>query len=293
VENLPQVGETVLGQTYAMAPGGKGANQALAARRAGAEVVFTGCTGKDGFADQAQALLREAGVTVTCRQSNERPTACALIIIDKNGRNQIAVASGANMAAKSSDVPDTLLASGTIIVLQMEVDASENWALVARAKQRGCRILLNVAPAGAVPSAILPQVDWLVVNEGEAVAVAQHLEYKGEDPSAAGAYIFSKTGVTVIVTLGAAGALAFGTGPTLCVNALDITPVDTTSAGDSFVGAFAAALDQGYDLAEAMRWGAAAGSLACLEIGAQTSVPERSQITARLNDVRVSQRAPA
>ena len=172
VTHLPEPGETVLGPGYQMVPGGKGANQALAAARAGGKVAMVGKVGRDGFADVALSELRAGGVDITRVERDEHPTGCALICVDSSGQNQIVLATGANATALERQVPDEWLTPQTVVLMQMEVWPAQNWALVARASARGARILLNAAPAGPIPGIALAALDWLIVNETEAVAVA-------------------------------------------------------------------------------------------------------------------------
>lgn len=281
VTHLPEPGETVLGPGYQMVPGGKGANQALAAARAGAEVAMVGRVGRDGFADVALSELRAGGVEIGRVERDEHPTGCAFISVDTKGQNQIVLATGANAAALERQVPDEWLTPETLVVMQMEVWPAQNWALVARAAARGARVLLNAAPAGPIPGIALASLDWLIVNETEAVAVAAGLGLGRLPARAAASAIANAADITCIVTLGDEGALAFEPKASWQVQALPISPVDTTAAGDAFVGAFAAATAAGAELPEALRTAAVAGSLACLSRGAQSSLPLRAAIEAR------------
>ncbi|HTO84553.1 MAG TPA: ribokinase [Methylomirabilota bacterium] len=285
VERLPRPGETVLGPGYTLVPGGKGANQALAAARAGSEVRMVGRTGRDGFADVALADLRAGGVDLSGVAADALPTGCALIPVDGEGRNLIVVAAGANGAARAEQVPDALLVKDAIVVLQMEVPLAENWRLVDRAKARGARVLLNCAPAAAVPPASLARLDWLVVNETEAEILAGRLGLAAADPRAAGRAIATAAQTTVIVTLGGEGAVAYAGGQAWSVGVLPIKPVDTVAAGDAFVGAFAAAIDAGRDLPKALHRASVAGGLACTVAGAQPSLPTKAAIESRIADL--------
>lgn len=281
VAALPHPGETVLGGDYALLPGGKGANQALAARRAGAAVALAGAVGGDAFAAVALAPLRDAGIDIAGVQPVARPTGCALIIVadagDQRGENLIAVASGANRAAAAAGVPDRLLGPGTVLVCQMEVPAAENWALLRRARAAGARTVLNLAPAAAVPADALADIDILVANRGEAAALGTNLQALGRRLQQA-----------LVVTQGAEGATAYRRdGGRIAVPALAIEPVDTTGAGDTFVGVLAAALDQGFALEPALHRAAAAAALACLAQGAQSAMPDAAAIAAAV------QRLPA
>ncbi len=285
VERLPAPGETVLGPRYTLVPGGKGANQALAAARAGAAVRMVGRVGQDSFADLALAELQAAGVDLSAVARDARPTGCALIPVARRGGNLIIVASGANGAVAERQVADALLGPDTLVLLQMEVPLAENWRLVERAKVHGARVMLNCAPAAAVPRSVLSALDALILNEGEADLLARDLSLAAADPRAAGRALAAATGTTVRVTLGGAGAVAFARDEAWTVGVLPIAPVDTTAAGDAFTGAFAVATDAGADLPTALHHAAVAGGLACTAAGAQPSLPTRAAIDARLPDL--------
>jgi ribokinase len=225
------------------------------------------------------------GVDLTLTVKDEKPTGLAAICVDKKGENIIVVASGANVDAHADQVPDSALNKDTMICLQMETPVAENWALVRRAKARGARVLLNVAPAAPVPTDIVRMVDWLVVNETEAMIVADSLGRHRDNPRDAGAAVAEAAQTTVIVTLGGEGACAIAAGTVYDVTAMLITPVDTVGAGDAFVGAFAAAIDSGGDLSRGLAYGSVAGALACLTPGAQPSLPLKAAIDARLRDL--------
>jgi ribokinase len=273
VPRLPQPGETVLGGDYALLPGGKGANQALAARRAGAEVVLAGAVGADSFATVALDFLRRDGVDTHLVQVVEQPTGCAAIMVSSQGENTIAVASGANMSARSDQVPDELLGAETTLVAQMEVPFGETAILIRRIRARGGYSVLNLAPALPIDLPVLGDIDLLVANEGEVAAT-------GSDP----ARLARRLRRGLVVTRGAAGATAFlSDDARLEVPALAIEPVDTTGAGDCFIGVLAAALDQGSSLGTALRRASAAAGLACLARGAQTAMPDRAAISAAVD----------
>ncbi len=286
VKNLPRPGETVLGPSYKLVAGGKGANQALAAQRAGAMTRMVGAVGRDGFAEVALAEMTAAGVDLSAVARRAAPTGCAVICVDRAGQNMIAVASGANLKARESQLADGFLGPRSLVAMQMEVPPAQNWALAARARSLGSRVLLNVAPAGDLPGLILPALDWLVVNEIEAAMIAAKHGLSHDDPRAAASALADIAGTTVVVTLGSRGAVAFSGKQGWEIGAIPIKPVDTTGAGDAFVGAFAAALDEGADLPTALRWGSTAGALACLIAGAQPSLPLRADIERRLSELR-------
>lgn len=272
LDRLPGPGETLLGPAMHASPGGKGANQALAARRDGAEVAMAGAVGRDGFADAALALLHGSGADLSRVARVGAATGCAAICTDPAGRNQIAVAAGANLLARADQMEDALLHPGTTLLLQMECDPGEVAALVRRARARGARILLNLAPAVALPVDALAMLDVLVVNEHEAawLGVAD-----------AGA-LHARLGVGAVRTLGAGGAewaAAAGAGHAASPA---VPVVDTTGAGDCFVGVLAATLDRGAALPDAVRRACAAAALACTRWGAQAALPDAGETDALL-----------
>lgn len=268
VAALPRHGETVLGGDCRLLPGGKGANQAMAARLVGAEVAMAGAVGADSFASVALEPLRRAGVDTGLVRVANRPTGVAAIMVSETGENMIAVASGANLSARAADLPDAVFGPATLLVVQMEVPPEENAVAITRARIRGARVLLNLAPARPFDPALLPQIDLLVANAGEAAALA------GEPATLA-----PRLRQGLVVTLGAEGAVAwFPDGGRFRVPALPIEPVDTTGAGDTFVGVLAAALDHDLPLAVALRRAAAAAGLACLGRGAQATMPDAAAI---------------
>lgn len=268
VPRLPRAGETQLGSDYALLPGGKGANQALAARRAGSEVALVGAVGRDFFAEKALALLRREKVDLRHLREVDAPTGLATIAVAPSGENVIAVASGANALLRSEDTPNELLREETILLAQMEVPFAESARLIARARERGARVLLNLAPALPIEEALLGAIDLLVANEGEASSL-------GPDPAA----VARRLRQGLVVTRGERGALAFlAGGGRIEVPALAVEPVDTTNCGDVFVGVLAAALDAGLALASALRRASAAAGLAALLRGAQDAAPDAVRI---------------
>lgn len=281
VERLPRPGETVLCPGYAFAPGGKGANQAAAAAKAGARVLFVGHVGDDAHGPVLRGLLEAAGIDCAGLAVSPRPTAIAVIGIDDRGENAIIVASGANLDTAASQVPDDLLRPGATVLCQNEIRSEETFAALRRAKERGARAILNLAPAGPVPDGMLEALDVLVVNELEAAALAGR---EGAPESLAEA-LHRRHGLACVLTLGAAGAIAVGPGAALRAPALRIEPVDTTGAGDAFCGALAAWLDRGADLAGALAAASVAAALTCERLGAQTAQPDRAAIEARLPDL--------
>jgi ribokinase len=266
--------------------GGKGANQAVAAARDGRRVMMFGCVGGDGFAGIALESLRGADVDVSGVATVAEPTGCAAICVDAEGENQIAVASGANRLARANQVPDALLGPATTVLLQMEVPAEENASLIERARDTGARIVLNLAPAAALAVPALRALDLLVVNEGEGAWLAEAIGASASTDRSVARALARRLGVTAIVTRGPAGVeVAEASGQDWSIPALPITPVDTTAAGDAFVGVLAGALDAGAGLEGAVRRASVAAGLACLVVGAQSSLPRRAEIDRRLADL--------
>ncbi|PWS37200.1 ribokinase [Falsiroseomonas bella] len=277
VPQLPAPGVTVLGEGVRSFPGGKGANQAVAAARDGAQTAFAGCVGRDAFAAVATQGLRDAGVDLSRLLVVDQPTGCAAICVDPAGRNQIAVAPGANLAARAAQIEDAALHPGLVLLLQMEVPPEEIAALVARAKARGARVVLNLAPPGELPEVTLRALDLLVLNEHEAAVLAGRLGCAAAAPALRGAL-----GVDVAVTMGEAGTVAATAQGEVAVPAFPVVPVDTTGAGDCWCGVLCAGLDRGLPLRDAMRRASAAASIAVTRPGAASAMPVAAETDALL-----------
>ena len=280
VERLPAPGETVLGPGYALHPGGKGANQALAARRAGAEVMLIGAVGRDTFGDAALALLTAAGVDLGHVARVDQPTGAAFIATDREGANQIIVAAGANAALRPAALQPVKFAAEDILLLQREVPEDACLEAATAMKRTGGRVILNLAPAEAPASALLEQLDILIVNEHEAALLAQTLGWPEREPDAIARRLDDERSIATVATLGEAGVVAWVGGNRHRLAAPQVAVVDTVAAGDSFAGAFAAALAAGKDMVASLRDGLAAGSLACTRPGAQPSIPHADEIAA-------------
>lgn len=271
--SLPRPGETILGPNLRIEPGGKGANQAVAAARDGARIVFAGAIGSDALAKDALSLMQAAGIDLTRVATTDRATGCAAICVDPAGRNLIAVASGANLAATAAQVEPALLGPGTTLLLQMELAPDETASLIRRARAAGCRIVLNLAPAAMLPPDALRMVDLLSVNEPEAAYLANQLGC----PSTAAA-LRAALAVDVVITLGEAGVDAATGQGDVRLPARQIAAIDTTGAGDCFIGVLAAALDRGLTMAAALHRANTAAALACTRHGTQDSMPTTAEI---------------
>ncbi|MEJ0014007.1 MAG: ribokinase [Bauldia sp.] len=280
VQRTPGPGETVRGSDYALIPGGKGANQALAARRAGARVRMYGAIGYDAFADTALLELKPAGVELTGVSRLPHTTGLALITVDEKGENAIVIAPGANGHAGAASIPADAFGPRDTLLLQMEVPFPESLAAAKAARAAGTRVVLSLAPYTALAAEDIAAFDTIIVNEHEAADLAHHLGVSAKGADATATALARRLGRTVIATLGAEGAVAVHEGALIRVPALAVTPVDTTGAGDTFCGVLAAYLDEGADMRAAMTKAAVAGSLATTKAGAQPSFPTRSEIEA-------------
>jgi len=278
VERLPAPGETVRSGGYSTAPGGKGANQALAAARAGGKVRMIGAVGKDGFAADALTCLKDGKVQLSGVREAAAATGIALIFVDAKGENVIVVAPGANDTVLSGDLAKAHFAKDEVVLLQHEIPLATIEAALAAAAGAGAVSVLNTAPFRAEAAKLLPMADHVVSNETEFDLYSDALKLSGRDRVARMRAFVERTGRTIIVTLGADGVIAASPEGDLAVPALKITPVDTVGAGDTFCGYLGAGLDAGLPLERALRRAAVAGSLACLKPGAQPAIPHAKEV---------------
>lgn len=277
-------GETVSGPDHQTFPGGKGANQALAACRAGADVTMIGAVGQDAFAVLALANLKAGGVDLSGVHETDSTTGIAFIGVDPSGENQIIVASGANKRMRAAWLEGQLTA-GDLLLMQGEVPGIEVATAIKIAREAGVQVMWNPAPVPQGTHAELVfSTDILVVNEGEAATIGRQLKLPCDPDGFAGS--LATGGRIVVVTLGSKGVLARTTAETFRVSPPTVEVVDTTGAGDAFCGALAAALDRKAPLERALREGVAAGSLACMATGAQSSAPRKDRIEALANSLR-------
>ena len=274
VPRHPGGGETVLGGTLTRHPGGKGANQAVAAARAGgADTTFLGTLGEDESADLLRASLEGAGVRTDLLARVAEPTGTALITVSPDGENAIVVAPGANSLVTVGPKQAERLAAADVVLAQLEIPV-EAVAAAAAARRPGALLVLNAAPSRDLPADLWPAVDVLVVNEHEAADLAG----EAAEPAALARLLLERV-PAVVVTLGGAGSLvAERGGEPVAVPAFPVEPVDTTGAGDTFCGVLAASLAQGAPLVDAARLAAAAGALATTAPGAQESVPTAAAV---------------
>ena len=277
MDAVPSRGQTVLAQSSRIEPGGKGANQALAARLGGAEVIMVGAVGRDPLAAVATGNLEQAGVDISRVTAVDAPTGCASIWLEADGSNRIAVALGANAEARAGQIDDDTLGGASSVLLQMETQPEETAAVLRRCRTLGVRSVLNLAPAAPLPD--LGLAGLLVVNEDEAEALAGWVGSRADAAS-----LRTAIGCDVIRTLGVKGSEAATAGGAWTVPAFAARVRDTTAAGDCYVGMLAAALDRGTGLPHAMREASAAAALACERAGSQASLPALEDVAVRLRD---------
>jgi ribokinase len=277
VSRIPLPGETVPGSSFSTAPGGKGANQALAAKRAGAMVRLVGAVGKDNMAEQALALLKAGNVDLTAVRHLDQQQGVAMILVDDAGENVIGILPGANGAMTPDDADKAVgnLSSKDVLVVQQEIPQAATMRALGLARLNGSTSILNTAPFLDTTAAVAGTASIVVANETEFALLAGGTV--GDLRTAMDLWATSRK-QTIIVTLGPDGAIAATPETMLHVPALAIEPVDTVGAGDTFVGYLAAGLDAGLDLEAAMGRAAVAASLACLKPGAQPSIPTAAEV---------------
>lgn len=284
---MPAPGETVIGHGFHTIPGGKGANQAVAAAKLGAQVTMVGRVGDDSFGQMQRQGMEALGIrTDFLITDEEEPTGTALIVVDAQGQNSIVVVSGANGHLTPADVeaarPAIEVSDAVLLQLENPISTVQHAAGVAR--ELGVPVVLNPAPAPGqqLPAPLLRNVNYLIPNEIEAAALTGIQVTDHNNAKRAAARLRAQGVEAVILTLGAQGALAVSSQGTFYVPAFSVQAVDTTAAGDAFVAAFGVALCEGQPLPEALRFANAAGALTVTRLGAQPSLPSREEVEAFL-----------
>lgn len=289
VRRAPEAGETVTGSSFDVFGGGKGANQALAAARSGARTTMLGALGEDDFGRQRIADLRADGVDVECVPLRpDAPSGVALIVVEEDsGENRISYVPGATLTIN----PDQAVAAfdhahPAIVLTTLELPNDALAALYAKAREAGASVIVNATPEPSTGRELLPLAGVLIVNETEALELLD--EQSADDWTAVATRLKALGPTSVIVTIGADGAVADLDGVLIHVPAPAVTVVDTTGAGDAFCGAFAARLSEGADAVTAVKAGVAAGSLAASVAGAQRSMPKRADVDAMMTTMVVA-----
>ena len=281
---LPKPGETVLGGDFRMGPGGKGANQAVAARLLGGEVTFVCKLGCDMFGEGASKHYESCGLDTSKILWSDKPSGVALITVDSKAENSIVVASGANADMTVSDIDSVadIIKSSGILLLQLEIPMDAVVHAAEIAYNAGVQVVLNPAPAAALPAELLKCVSILIPNETEASAISG-IDINNFETAAAAAERLKGVGVReVIITMGSRGSVVCD-GDCTFVPAVKVNAVDTTAAGDTFCGGVCVALSEGKDLLEAVKFATAASSIAVQRPGAQDSIPNRCEVDKLLN----------
>ncbi|MDP9840256.1 ribokinase [Neorhizobium huautlense] len=281
---LPQPGETVAGTGFSTAAGGKGANQALAARRAGSSVRMAGAVGEDEFAKPALELLDQAGVDLSAVSRSSEPTGTAQILVGGDGENMIVVVPGANgtIDDDQAHIAVGTMRAGSLLMLQLEIPAASVERALRSARAQHIVSILNTAPLTPEAAELATLADIVVANETEFSLLVGRTITRADEREAAMLEWHSKRGQALVVTLGSEGVIAVRNGMVHKAKGLDIVPVDTVGAGDTFCGYLVSGLEQGLDFPDALRRAAVAGSLACLKAGAQPSIPTAEEVAAHL-----------
>ena len=281
VPSIPREGETVLGSSFAMGPGGKGSNQAVAAHRAGADVTLITKVGRDAFGEAARAFYKMEGMRMDCVLSGDVGTGCALIAVDeRTAQNAIVVVSGACGAITAEDVEScrSAVEGAGVVLTQLETNYDAVCRVIDIASATGARIVLNPAPAGKLPPEYMKKLDVVTPNETEAELITGLPMRTKQDAPAAARMLLAMGVKAALITLGKNGAYATDGRISRWIEPIAVEAVDTTGAGDAFNGAFAAALAAGMDLFEAARYGNAAGALCVTKPGTAPAMAYRGQI---------------
>lgn len=276
---FPQPGETISGENLQIIPGGKGANQAVAAARQGVGVAMVGRVGSDSFGPFLLENLKSNQVNTSHVLVDESATGTAIIVVDANGQNSIVLSPGANGKVTPADVDSASFLNAKLLLLQLEIPTPTVLRAAQKAREHGLTVILNPAPAKSLPAELLANVDILIPNESE-LALLTNLPVNDASSAEVAAKDLLKLGIkTVIVTLGSKGALLVTSTQVTHVDAYKINVVDTTAAGDAFIGGFASAMLSGTSLEESVRYGCACGALATTKFGAQPSLPTEEEAT--------------
>jgi len=276
---FPQPGETISGNDLQIIPGGKGANQAVAAARQGAAVSMVGRVGGDSFGPELINNLKRNNVDTSGVQIDAgSSTGTAIIVVDSNGQNSIVLSPGGNGRVSDADLESLSFSEYNLLLLQLEIPIQTVLSAARRARASGVKVLLNPAPAYALPDELISLPDFLLPNEGELSLLTDQPVNDMVSAEKAAKTLLERGAQNVIVTLGDKGALIVSRTQVTHVDTYQVNVVDTTAAGDAFIGGLASALLQNKSLEEAVRYGCACGALATTKFGAQPSLPVREDV---------------
>ncbi|SFP97330.1 ribokinase [Variovorax sp. OK605] len=280
VPHAPAAGETLQGHSIATIPGGKGANQAVSCAREGAQVQMIGCVGDDAHGTALRTALENDGIDTTAlRTVAGEPTGTALILVEDGGQNRIVIVPGANAKVRIDEAALQRQVQGAaFLVTQFETPMDQVARAIAVAHAAGCKVLLNPSPVQPIAAPLWPQIDTLVVNEIEAKTLCGQSADTPQEAAQAGQALRARGIARVVVTLGARGAVAVDASGARHHPAPKVQAVDTTAAGDTFLGALAVALGEGQSFDEAVRLGIRAAALCIQQAGAQPSIPLRDAV---------------
>jgi len=279
VPRFPQPGETISGSDLQIIPGGKGANQAVAAARQGSSVSMLGRVGNDSFGPELIHNLKQNNVETSHVQIDPgSATGTAIIAVDATGQNNIVLSPGGNGQVRSTDVANVSFSDYKLLLLQLEIPLEAVTSAAQRARESGLRVLLNPAPARSLPEELISLSDFILPNESELSLLTNQPVHDIPSAEKAAKALLAGGAQNVIVTLGANGALIVNKDIKKHIPSFDVQVVDTTAAGDAFIGGFASALLSNKSLEEAVRYGCACGALATTKFGAQPSLPTREEV---------------
>lgn len=285
---FPQPGETISGEDLQVIPGGKGANQAVAAARLGSQVSMLGRVGKDNFGDFLIDNLKTNQVNSQLVQRDDASTGTAIIVVDSNGQNSIVLSAGANGKVSTADIESASFLHHDLLLLQLEIPLTTVLAAARKARENNIRVILNPAPAKEIPDELIALADFIIPNETELSLLTNQTVDDLPSVEQAAISILQRGAKNVIVTLGEKGALIVNKDTSTQVDTYPVDVVDTTAAGDAFIGGFASVLEsdsllsnvqeQALALQRAVRYGCACGALAATKFGAQPSLPTKQEV---------------
>jgi ribokinase len=287
VPKLPRPGETLRGSSFITVPGGKGSNQAVACARLGATTYFVGRVGKDAFGPEVLEIVKREGVDISQVITDPKSgTGLAVISVDENAENSIIIISGANLALDSSDVEraKTLMTETNVLMLQLEASLEPTFEIVKAASRKGLKVILDPAPAFPIPQDVFPFIDFITPNEVETEALVGFKPANQADAARAAKALKEKGVRTAIIKMGSQGAYYDSPEGSGFVNAFKVNAIDTVAAGDAFNAGLAVAISEGKSIADAVRWGAAAGAIATTRKGALPSMPHRDELLVLLKE---------